>query len=65
MTERHSPSGEGHGLELHVNYIYDDITLWQVVDNQRKEIIPDHYIIAHDLNTEQTPLLGDQALWNL
>ena len=52
----------GHGLELHVNYIYDDITLWPVVDNQREEIIPDHYIIAHDLNTEQTPLLGYQAL---
>ena len=25
----------GHGLELHVNYIYDDITLWPAVDNQR------------------------------
>ena len=37
MTERHSPSGGGHGLELHVNYIYDDITLWPAVDNQREE----------------------------
>ena len=36
MTEQHNTSGRTWS-RLHVNYIYDDITLWPAVDNQREE----------------------------